>query len=231
MLTAELPTASLWRGKGREAALFLYKPKNASKLCTGAYMVNDMKKSIGIPVNPPEQTCDDKNCAWHGRLPVRGRTFHGTVSSSKARRTVVVEWGYTHLVSKYERYERRKSSVVAYNPSCMKARQGDEVVIAECRPLSKTKRFVVVAVPKRRVEHTEFKVAEIEDEAVKKAAAKAPKSAGAKDSASKKDDDKKDKPSTDKPVKKDNPSTDKKDKPSTDKPVKKDKPSTDKKDK
>lgn len=129
-----------------------------------------MKKSIGIPVDPPKEKCDEKNCAWHGTLPVRGRTFRGTVSSSKARRTVVVEWGYTHLVPKYERYERRKSSVVAHNPSCMKARQGDEVIIAECRPLSKTKSFVVVSVPKRRVEQTEFKVAEVEEEAVKKAA-------------------------------------------------------------
>jgi small subunit ribosomal protein S17 len=131
-----------------------------------------MKKSIGIPVDPPKQTCNEKNCVWHGSLPVRGRTFQGTVTSSKARNTVVVEWGYTHLVPKYERYERRKSRVVAHNPSCMKARQGDEVIIAECRPLSKTKNFVVVAVPKRRVEQTEFKVAEIENEAVKKASAK-----------------------------------------------------------
>lgn len=161
-----------------------------------------MKKSIGIPVNPPEQTCDDRNCAWHGRLPVRGRTFQGTVSSSKARRTVVVEWGYTHLVPKYERYERRKSSVVAYSPPCMKARQGDEVVIAECRPLSKTKRFVVVAVTKRMVERTEFKVAEIEDEAVKKAAEKTHETADSRAPA-KKQTRKKEKPFTDKPVKKD----------------------------
>ncbi len=129
-----------------------------------------MKKSIGIPVDPPEQACDDKNCAWHGSLPVRGRTFRGTVSSSKARHTVVVEWGYTHLVPKFERYERRKSSVVAYNPPCMRARDGDEVIIAECRPLSKTKNFVVVSVPKRKTVQTEFKVAEVEEQAVRKAA-------------------------------------------------------------
>jgi small subunit ribosomal protein S17 len=128
-----------------------------------------MKKSIGIPVKPPEQGCDEKNCAWHGNLPVRGRTFRGIVKSSKARRTVIVEWGYTHMVPKYQRYERRRSRVVAYNPPCLKARMGDEVIIAECRPLSKTKSFVVVSVPKRRVEQAEFKVAEIEEEAVKKA--------------------------------------------------------------
>ncbi len=130
-----------------------------------------IRESIGVPVKPPERECQDKNCAWHGSLPVRGMTFQGTVRSSKARDTVVVEWGYTHLVPKYERYERRRSRVVAHNPECMKAREGDEVIIAECRPLSKTKHFVVVAVTKRRVERTEFKVAEIEAEAETKAKA------------------------------------------------------------
>lgn len=144
-------------------------------------------------MDPPKQTCDEKNCAWHGTLPVRGRTFQGTVMSSKARRTVVVEWGYTHLITKYERYERRKSRVVAHNPSCMKARQGDEVVIAECRPLSKTKSFVVVAVPKRRVEQTEFKVAEIEDEAVRKASAREKENRGSR--AEETDKSRKSKPS------------------------------------
>jgi small subunit ribosomal protein S17 len=128
-----------------------------------------MKKSIGIPVKPPERECQDKNCAWHGTLPVRGRTFQGTVMSSKARDTAVVEWGYTHLVPKYERYERRKSRVVVHNPGCMKARDGDTVIIAECRSLSKTKNFVIVAVPKRKTEEPEFRVAEIEEKAVEEA--------------------------------------------------------------
>ncbi len=128
-----------------------------------------MKKSIGIPVKPPEKECQDERCAWHGSLPVRGMVFRGVVRSAKSKDTAIVEWGYTHLVPKYERYERRKSRVVVHNPECMKARDGDEVVVAECRPLSKTKNFVIVAVPKRKVEMAEFKVAEIEAEAVAKA--------------------------------------------------------------
>lgn len=127
------------------------------------------RKSIGIPVDPPANPCQDRRCVWHGELSVRGRTFQGTVMASKARDTVAVEWGYTHLIPKYERYERRKSRVVAHNPECMKARDGDTVIIAECRPLSKTKKFVVVAVPKRKIEKPEFKVAEIEEKAVKEA--------------------------------------------------------------
>ena len=139
------------------------------------------KKSIGIPAKPPERACSDPRCAWHGKLAVRGKTFQGTVRSAKARDTVVVEWGYTHLITKYERYERRRSRVMAHNPECMKARDGDTVVIAECRPLSKTKNFVVVEVPKRKVERPEFKVAEVEAKAVAKARAEAKESGKARE--------------------------------------------------
>lgn len=107
------------------------------------------EKDIGIGVPPPEGTCDSASCPWHGRLPVRGRVFRGIVRSTKAGRTAVVEWGFHRFVRKYERYERRKSRVAAHNPECLQARKGDEVVIAECRPVSKTKSFVVVSVEKR----------------------------------------------------------------------------------
>jgi len=36
------------------------------------------------------------------------------------------------------------SRITAHNPPCIAARRGEKVKIAECRPLSKTKSFVVV---------------------------------------------------------------------------------------
>jgi small subunit ribosomal protein S17 len=36
----------------------------------------------------------------------------------------------------------------AHNPPCINAKEGDVVKIAECRPLSKTKKFVVIEVAK-----------------------------------------------------------------------------------
>ena len=75
---------------------------------------------------------------------MRGRIFEGEIVSDKAPKTVVVEWGFIHYIPKYERYERRSSRVVAYNPVCIDAKKGDIVRIAECRPLSKTKSFVVI---------------------------------------------------------------------------------------
>jgi len=107
-----------------------------------------MKKNIGIDVKPPEGKCEDLKCAWHGQLAVRGRIFRGSVRSAKPHNTVVVEWGFHKYVPKYERYEKRKSRVNAHNPPCMHAKEGDNVVIAECRPLSKTKHFVVVGLGK-----------------------------------------------------------------------------------
>lgn len=101
-------------------------------------------RNIGLDVDAPSDSCDDENCPFHGTLPVRGRTFKGEVISDSMENTVVVQWGYTHHVPKYERYERRNTKVAAHNPACINAREGDTVMIAECRPLSKTKSFVVV---------------------------------------------------------------------------------------
>ena len=103
-------------------------------------------KDIGLGLPEPKESCEDPKCAWHGKIAVRGRVFSGSVKSAKTHKTVIVEWGYNRFVRKYQRYERRKSLVTAHNPPCMKAREGDEVVIVECRPLSKTKNFVVVKV-------------------------------------------------------------------------------------
>jgi len=36
------------------------------------------------------------------------------------------------------------SRITAHNPPCIGAKTGDKVKIAECRPISKTKSFVVV---------------------------------------------------------------------------------------
>ncbi len=104
-----------------------------------------MKKSIGIDAKAPEKKCDDINCPWHGKLALRGKVFTGTVRSAKAHNTAIVEWGFNKFIKKYERYERRKSRVTAHNPPCIHARDNELVMIAECRPLTATKRFAVIA--------------------------------------------------------------------------------------
>ena len=91
-------------------------------------------------------SCEDISCPLHGKLKLRGRTFTGTVIASKMAKTVNVEWPRQIYLSKYERFEKRRSRVKAHVPGCIKVKDGDRVRIAECRPLSKTKNFVVVEV-------------------------------------------------------------------------------------
>jgi len=102
-------------------------------------------RDIGIDVKPPTNVCEDVKCPWHSTLPVRGKTIEGTVVSAKAQKTAVIEVQYFQHIKKYERYERRHSRIVAYNPECIAAKEGERVIIAECRPLSKTKSFVVIS--------------------------------------------------------------------------------------
>ncbi len=93
----------------------------------------------------PEKACEDKHCPYHGDLRIHGRSFEGVVTSSKVFRTVTVSWERIRKLEKYERFIRNKTKVLAHNPDCINAKLGDKVVIYETRPISRWKRFVVVA--------------------------------------------------------------------------------------
>ncbi|WP_440952523.1 30S ribosomal protein S17 [Methanococcoides sp. FTZ1] len=103
-----------------------------------------MAKDIGLDVPEPSKECDDINCPFHGSLSVRGQILVGTVVSDKMDKTVVIQQRREKLINKYQRYEKRQSKIHAHNPPCINAKVGDVVTIAECRPLSKTKSYVVV---------------------------------------------------------------------------------------
>ena len=101
-------------------------------------------RNIGINVQAPVESCDDKNCPFHGTLSVRGQIITGVVSSTKMKNSIVVTKEHKRLVPKYERYEKRTSTYTAHCPPCLKIKNGDSVRIAECRPLSKTVSFVAI---------------------------------------------------------------------------------------
>ncbi|MBS7655368.1 30S ribosomal protein S17 [Candidatus Bathyarchaeota archaeon] len=108
-----------------------------------------MTKNIGLNVSAPEKTCDDVKCPFHGKLKVRGKIIIGVVASDKMKNSIVVRKDYLHYVRKYMRYEKRRSKILAHNPPCIEAKQGDIVKIAECKPISKNISFVVVEKIKR----------------------------------------------------------------------------------
>lgn len=99
---------------------------------------------MSLTFKKPKKTCEDINCPFHGELPIRGRVLDGVVVTAKMDKTVVVERDYLSYISKFMRYERRRSRIPSHNPPCIGAKEGDRVIIAESRPVSKTVSFVVV---------------------------------------------------------------------------------------
>jgi small subunit ribosomal protein S17 len=108
--------------------------------------------AIGLDVEqPPEpddpESYDYETCPFYGELPVRGQVIEGEVVSNDMDRTVVVQREYDVTVPKYDRLMKRRSRIPAHVPGVLEPLSvGDEVRIAETRPLSKTKAHVVVEV-------------------------------------------------------------------------------------
>lgn len=98
----------------------------------------------GMGFSKPDAPCTDGNCPFHGKLRLHGRRLTGTVESARMRRTANIIIERMAVVKKYNRYERKRSKLKAHNPECVSAREGDNVDVVECRPLSRTKHFVIV---------------------------------------------------------------------------------------
>ncbi|AAK41010.1 30S ribosomal protein S17 [Saccharolobus solfataricus] len=102
-------------------------------------------KDPGIPnITIPEKVCEDEDCPYHGSLRVRGITLEGVIVKYRGTKAAVIERQYLYYDSKYKRYERRRSRIHAHVPPCINVREGDKVIIGECRPLSKSISFVVL---------------------------------------------------------------------------------------
>ncbi|KAL0235720.1 hypothetical protein GEMRC1_002302 [Eukaryota sp. GEM-RC1] len=61
-------------------------------------------------------------------------------------RTIVIRRDYLHWVPKYKRYEKRHSNIAVHLSPAFKVKDGDIVTFGECRPISKTVHFNVLAV-------------------------------------------------------------------------------------
>ncbi|KAH7569124.1 hypothetical protein JRO89_XS06G0109900 [Xanthoceras sorbifolium] len=120
---------------------------------------NRFWKSIGLGFKTPREATEgtyiDKKCPFTGTVSIRGRILAGTCHSAKMIRTIVVRRNYLHYVKKYQRhdpasvcdgYEKRHSNIPAHLSPCFRVREGDHVIIGQCRPLSKTVRFNVLKV-------------------------------------------------------------------------------------
>jgi small subunit ribosomal protein S17 len=79
-----------------------------------------------------------------------GKTQTGIVISDKMDKTVVVQVDRLVKHPVYKKYVRRRAKYKAHdeNNSCQ---NGDRVLIRECRPLSKTKRWQVSQIVEKAV--------------------------------------------------------------------------------
>jgi small subunit ribosomal protein S17 len=98
----------------------------------------------GMKVPQPQKQCEDKHCPFHSGMKLRGRTLTGTVIAKNVHKTATVEWLRKVLIPKYERTLIKRSKVRVHNPPCIDAQIGDQVKIAESRPISKTKNFIII---------------------------------------------------------------------------------------
>lgn len=90
----------------------------------------------------------------------------GVVISDKMDKTITVrvDWVTRHPV--YNKLMRRSTKFKAHDEK-KSAKIGDTVRIRETRPLSKTKRWVLVEIVKSAVSHNEAPVTEVAPEATK----------------------------------------------------------------
>lgn len=112
--------------------------------------MTEAKKTAAHAAERKEKKAPAQHAAAQPAAPAatfrtHGRTFTGTVVSDRMTRTVTVAWERRHFVQKYQRYERRYSKVKAHNPDEIDAKVGDRVTIAETRPISKTKHFIITS--------------------------------------------------------------------------------------
>merc|ERR1712006_60091 len=107
-------------------------------------------KSIGlgfkVPAKAKEGRYIDKKCPLVGQVSIRGKLLRGVVHRTFMKNTITIRRDYLHYQKKYRRYEKRHKMISAHCSPAFDARPGDEVIIGECRPLSKTVRYNVVEV-------------------------------------------------------------------------------------
>jgi len=107
-----------------------------------------LTKNIGISVKKPTKLplSNEKNNPFNGSLSVRGKLFEGIIVNAKAKNTVTIEKKSFINFSKFKRYGRSKNRIHAHVPSNLDVKEGDRVIAAECRPISKSVSFVIIEV-------------------------------------------------------------------------------------
>ena len=66
--------------------------------------------------------------------------------STWMKSTIILRRNYLHYIKKYQRFEKRHKNIAVHLSPCFRCKEGDTVIVGQCRPLSKTVRFNVLKV-------------------------------------------------------------------------------------
>merc|ERR1712183_796162 len=86
-----------------------------------------------------------------GNVSIRGKILKGMVISTKMKNTIVLRRGYLHYIKKYNRFEKRHSTLHVHCSPAFDVKEGDIVTAGQCRPLAKTVRFNALKVEKNQI--------------------------------------------------------------------------------
>merc|ERR1711970_1385961 len=112
----------------------------------GSRAVHSAGLGFKIPVKAKEGRYIDKKCPFTGNVSIRGKLLRGVVHRTFMKNTITIRRDYLHYIKKYRHYEKRHKMISAHCAPCFDARPGDEVMIGETRPLTKTVRYNVLEV-------------------------------------------------------------------------------------
>ena len=130
----------------KQDGVFIARKKGAAqKMAKQAKKGMRYYKTVGLGFKTPKEAIEgnyvDKKCPFTGNVSIRGRILTGVVKSTKMKRTIIIRMDYLHYIKKYQRYEKRHTNLAAHISPCFRCKEGDTVVVGQCRPLSKTVRF------------------------------------------------------------------------------------------
>jgi len=110
-------------------------------------------KKVGLGFKTPKAailgTYIDHKCPFTGNVSIRGRLIRGIVHSVKMQRSIVIRRNYLHFIQKYQRYQKRHKNFTVHCSPAFDPKVGDDVIVGQCRPLSKTIRYNVLELIKK----------------------------------------------------------------------------------
>lgn len=125
----------------------LHKPSRRHLSASGRVRYS---KKVGLGFKTPKAASNgkyiDKKCPFTSDVVIRGRILRGIVHSTKMNRTIIIRRNYLHFIKKYQRYQKRHRSLAVHCSPAFDPSKGDEVIVGQCRPLSKTVRYNVLQV-------------------------------------------------------------------------------------